>query len=154
MQGYFKKKHRTHLDLLSIPRLCMTFHLLSMQASTLLVKSHQYIRVAKYATTKHGQNFVQDLHRAGRYLIIIYPHPWFLSICPEMSSFLRDPTVCLVYKANRYRYNLLSSDLFSSTLPRLFVVLFFSDVFVPGLIWCNFLYLVTTAGFVADRLII
>ena len=31
-------------------------------------------------------------------------------------------------------------------------VLFSPTVFVPGLFWCNFLYLVTTAGFVADRL--
>ena len=30
---------------------------------------------------------------------------------------------------------------------------FFPTVFVPDLFWCNFLYLVTTAGFVADQLI-
>ena len=29
----------------------------------------------------------------------------------------------------------------------------FPTVFVPNLFWCNFLYLVTTAGFVADQLI-
>ena len=28
---------------------------------------------------------------------------------------------------------------------------FFPTVFVPGLIWCNSLYLVTTAGLVADQ---
>ena len=32
-------------------------------------------------------------------------------------------------------------------------VLFFPTVFVPDLFWCNFLYLVTTAGFVAGQLI-
>ena len=31
---------------------------------------------------------------------------------------------------------------------------FSPTVIVPGLFWCNFLYLVTTAGFVADQLII
>ena len=30
---------------------------------------------------------------------------------------------------------------------------FFPTVFVPDLFWCNFPYLVTTAGFVADQLI-
>ena len=35
-----------------------------------------------------------------------------------------------------------------------FFLLFFPTVFVPDLFWCNFLYLVTTAGFVADQLII
>ena len=40
-------------------------------------------------------------------------------------------------------------------LPCLFVlfIYFFPIVFVPDLFWCNFLYLVTTAGFVADQLI-
>ena len=28
-----------------------------------------------------------------------------------------------------------------------------TTVFVPDLFWCNFLYLVTTAGFIADQLI-
>ena len=39
---------------------------------------------------------------------------------------------------------------------RFFCLLFFSffpTVSVPDLFWCNFLYLVTTAGFVADQLI-
>ena len=38
-------------------------------------------------------------------------------------------------------------------LPYLFVLLcfvFFPTVFVPDLFWYNFLYLVTTAGFVVD----
>ena len=30
---------------------------------------------------------------------------------------------------------------------------FYPTVSVPDLFWCNFLYLVTTAGFVADQLI-
>ena len=41
-------------------------------------------------------------------------------------------------------------------LPCLFVsfcFVLFPTVFVPDLFWCNFLYLVTTAGFVADQLI-
>ena len=32
-------------------------------------------------------------------------------------------------------------------------VLFFSTLFVPDLFWCNFVYLVTTKGFVVDQLI-
>ena len=40
-------------------------------------------------------------------------------------------------------------------LPCLLVlfVLFFPTVFALNLFWCNLLYLVTTAGFVADQLI-
>ena len=41
-------------------------------------------------------------------------------------------------------------------LPYLFVLfcfVLFPTVFVPDLFWCNLLYLVTTAGFVADQLI-
>ena len=34
-----------------------------------------------------------------------------------------------------------------------FLFFSFPTVFVPNLFWCNFLYLVTTAGFVADQLI-
>ena len=34
-----------------------------------------------------------------------------------------------------------------------FVLFCFPTVFVPDLFWCNFLYLATTAGFVADQLI-
>ena len=34
-----------------------------------------------------------------------------------------------------------------------FLFFSFSTVFVPNLFWCDFLYLVTTAGFVADQLI-
>ena len=38
-------------------------------------------------------------------------------------------------------------------LPCLFVLFCFPTVFVLDFFWCNFLYLVTTAGFVADQLI-
>ena len=34
-----------------------------------------------------------------------------------------------------------------------FLFFSFPTVFVPNLFWCNFLYLVTTAGFVTDQLI-
>ena len=41
-------------------------------------------------------------------------------------------------------------------LPCLFVLfcfVFSPTVFVPDLVWCKFLYLVTTAGFLADQFI-
>ena len=38
-------------------------------------------------------------------------------------------------------------------LPSACFLFFFPTVSVPDLFWCNFLYLVTTAGFVADQLI-
>ena len=43
--------------------------------------------------------------------------------------------------------------LLSRPLPSVCFLFFsFPTVFVPNLFWCNFLYLVTTAGFVADQL--
>ena len=56
--------------------------------------------------------------------------------------------------------SLPGKDVLCRLLPRplpsvCFLFLFFSfpTVFAPNLFWCNFLYLVTTAGFVADQLI-
>ena len=59
--------------------------------------------------------------------------------------------------------SLPGDDVLSRVLPRplpsvcillcLFVLLcfvFFPTVFVPDMFWCNFLYLVATAGFVAE----
>ena len=47
----------------------------------------------------------------------------------------------------------LPSVRFLPCLFVLFCVVFFPTVFVPDLFWCNFLNLVTTAGFAADQLI-
>ena len=54
--------------------------------------------------------------------------------------------------------SLPGDDVLCRLLPRplssvCFLFFFFPTVFVPDLFWCNFLYLVTTAGFVADQLI-
>ena len=57
--------------------------------------------------------------------------------------------------------SLPGDDVLCRLLPRplpsvcflFFSFLFRPTVFVPNLFWCNFLYLVTTAGFVADQLI-
>ena len=51
--------------------------------------------------------------------------------------------------------SLPGDDVLCRLLPRplSFIFFFFPTVFVPNLFWCNFLYLVTTAGFVADQLI-
>ena len=47
--------------------------------------------------------------------------------------------------------SLLSAFFFPACLS--YFILFFPTVFVPDLFWSNSLYLVTTAGFVADQLI-
>ena len=57
--------------------------------------------------------------------------------------------------------SLPGKDVLCRLLPRplpsvcflFFSFLSFPTVFAPNLFWCNFLYLVTTAGFVADQLI-
>ena len=56
--------------------------------------------------------------------------------------------------------SLPGKDVLCRLLPRplpsvcfLFFSFLFPTVFAPNLFWCNFLYLVTTAGFVTDQLI-
>ena len=54
--------------------------------------------------------------------------------------------------------SLPGDDVLCRLLPRplpsvCFLFFSFPTVFVPNLFWCNLLYLVTTAGFVADQLI-
>ena len=67
---------------------------------------------------------------------------WFFP--PE--SLLGDDVLC------RLLSRPLPSVCFLSYLFFLFCFVF-PDVFVPDLFWCNFLYIVTTAGFVAGQLI-
>ena len=54
---------------------------------------------------------------------------------------LLNPFLAMMSSAGYFHARFLLSAFFS----------FFSTVFVPDLFWCNFLYLVTTAGFVADQ---
>ena len=54
--------------------------------------------------------------------------------------------------------SLPGKDVLCRLLPRplpsvCFLFFSFPTVFAPNLFWCNFLYLVTTTGFVADQLI-
>ena len=76
-------------------------------------------------------------------------------------SFVYFALVCLLFLGlNRFLARMSFAGYFHARILMsaffLFVcfVLFFSEtVFVLGLFWCNFLYHVTTAGFVADQLI-
>ena len=71
---------------------------------------------------------------------------WFFP--PESLAFLA--TMCFAGYFLHARF--LLSAFFPVCLS--YFALFFPTVFVPDLFWCNFLYLVTTAGFVADQLIL
>ena len=67
--------------------------------------------------------------------------------CPGLFRFcsmvfpLLNPFLAMMFSAGYFHARFLLSALFS----------FLPTVFVPDLFWCNFLYLVTTAGFVADQ---
>ena len=69
--------------------------------------------------------------------------------CPGLFRFcslvfpLLNPFLAMMSSAGYFHARFLLSAFFS----------FFPTVFVPDLFRCNFLYLVTTAGFVADQLI-
>ena len=86
-------------------------------------------------------------------LIYVYgclPRPThILCGCPGLLRFcslvfpLLNPFLAMISSAGYFHARFLLSAFFS----------FFSTVFVPDFVWCNFLYLVTTAGFVADQLI-
>ena len=77
--------------------------------------------------------------------------PWFISLLflafspPE--SLPGDDVLC------RLLPRPLPSVCFLPCLFVLFCFVFFPTVFVPDLFWCKFFYLETTAGFVADQLI-
>ena len=60
---------------------------------------------------------------------------------------LLNPSLAMMSSAGYSHARFLLSAFFS------FLFFSFPTVFVPNLFWCNFLYLVTTAGFVADQLI-
>ena len=64
---------------------------------------------------------------------------------------LLNPVMAMMSFAGYFHARFLLSAFFPVSLS--YFVLFFPTVFVPDLFWCNFLYLVTTAGFVADQLI-
>ena len=66
--------------------------------------------------------------------------------------------VCFVFVLWFYPpESLPGDDVLYRLLPRslscVCFLFFFPTVFVPDLFWCNFLYLVTITGFVADQLI-
>ena len=76
-----------------------------------------------------------------RVVVLCYFHFCFLVFSPE--SLPGDDVLCRLLSRPR------PSVCF---LPCFCCCCFSPTVFVPGLFWCNFLYLVTTAGIVADQL--
>ena len=61
---------------------------------------------------------------------------------------------CFFPLLNRFLAMMSSAGYFHARfLLSAFILFYFPTVFVPNLFWRNFLYLVTTAGFVADQLI-
>ena len=71
--------------------------------------------------------------------------PWFIFVFVLWFFPLLNPSLAKMSSAGYFHaasFCLLSFLFFS-----------FPTVFAPNLFWCNFLYLVTTAGFVADQLI-
>ena len=73
---------------------------------------------------------------------IICGCPGLFRFCSLVFPFL-NPFLAMMSSAGYFLARFLLSAFFS----------FFPTVFVPDLFWCNFLYLMTTAGFVADQLI-
>ena len=77
--------------------------------------------------------------------------PWFISLL-FLGFSLLNPFLAMMSFAGYFHARFLLSAFFAVCLSY-FVLFCFPTVFVPDLFWCNFLYLVTTAGFVADQLI-
>ena len=69
--------------------------------------------------------------------------PWFVFVFVPWFFPLLNPSLAKMSSAGYFHPRFLLSAFFS--VP---------TVFAPNLFWCNFLYLVTTPGFVADQLII
>ena len=73
--------------------------------------------------------------------------PWFVFVFVPWFFPLLNPSLAKMSSAGYFHARFLLSAFFS------FLFFSFPTVFAPNLFWCNFLYLVTTAGFVADQLI-
>ena len=73
---------------------------------------------------------------------IICGYPGLFRFC-SLEFPLLNPFLAMMSSAGYFHARFLLSAFFPS----------FPTVFVSDLFWCNFLYLVTTAGFVADQLI-
>ena len=76
---------------------------------------------------------------------------WFISLLFHGFSLLNPFLAMMSFAGYFYARFLLSA--FFPVYVSYFVLFCFPTVFVPDLFWCNFLNLVTTAGFVADQLI-
>ena len=78
------------------------------------------------------------------YCTVLFFFPWFFLVFFFSLVFpLLNPFLAMMSSAGYFHARFL--------LPAFFY--FFPTVSVPDLFWCNFLHLVTTAGFVADQLI-
>ena len=76
--------------------------------------------------------------------------PWFTSLL-FLGFSLLNPFLAMMSFAGYFHARFLLYAFFPVCSS--YFVLFFPTMFVSDLFWCNFLYLVTTAGFVADQLI-
>ena len=84
--------------------------------------------------------------------------PWFISLCSLVIPLL-NPFLAMMSSAGYFHARFPLSAFFPVCLSYIHIlyiyiyIYIFPTVFVPDLFWCNFLYLVTTVGFVADQLI-
>ena len=76
--------------------------------------------------------------------------PWFISLLFLGFSIL-NTFLAMMSSAGYFHARFLLSAFFPDCLS--YLDLFFPAMFVLDLFWCNFLYLVTAAGFIADQLI-
>ena len=77
--------------------------------------------------------------------------PWVISLLFLGFSLLNPFLAMMMSFVGHFHARFLLSAFFPVCLS--YLVLFFPTMFVPDLFWCNFLYLVTAAGFIADQLI-
>ena len=88
---------------------------------------------------------------------IICGCPGLFRFCPLVFPLL-NPFLAMTSSAGYFHARFLLSAFFPVCLANLYLLILFYFIcfptaFVPDLFWCNFLYLMTTAGFVADKLI-
>ena len=119
-------------------------------------KSRQNVCDSRSNGTDQYQNGLSNLltpHREqprSTRIVVAYPATHIICGCPGLFRFL--------FLGFSPPESLSGDDVLCRLLPRplpsvCFFFFFFPTVFVPDLFWCNFLYLVTKAEFVADQLI-
>ena len=133
-------------DLIAVVPLSLLLHFMSMCGALVVL----VFALSSYLGCLALLIYVYGCHSCPTRMIYMWS-PWFISLLFLGFSIL-NPFLAKMSFAGYFHARFLLSAFFPVCLS--YFVLFFPIMFVPDLFWCNFLYLVNTAGFIADQQLI